>query len=1077
MSNRGDMRSSFSPDFHTRHISLDELTAADYYTRTMRKVKLHSLKALAPLLILAASGAPAAEYIPAHPRSPSEGFYQEMSMARLAQAGSGPVDTLSMLVIRVEFSDLGFSETYDSLYLANELRHLAEYYHGASAGRFGLGWEIAPGITELSFEAGYYGEDDIWEDRVAEMLIETVLDNDAGIDFSHFDAFALVHPGAGQETDFAGDSSWQLWSGFIDPVEMEETLADTLGTPGVPTGDLDGTDVFYVDNIMVLPEDASQDGMVFGSLGIYAYQIGSRLGMIPMYDTTPGGFPDSQGIGSFGLMGYGLYNASGFIPAFPCVFHRYLMGWVEPVTVTAGGRIRVRDINAFTEQDTAVVRVDIGQSEYFLLVGRMHDGDMDGRFDFTDLNGNGIPENEDTLLGAEFDYFLTSTTNPPGETGSGLLVWHIDETIIRGRLAVGRYPNDEPGMSGVDLEEADGVQDLDRPGGSHAFGSWGDSFRSGWYDLFGPGTIPSSSSNTGSPTGISVRDISAPGSVMSFTLDLEPARERTTGYVPGDVSGLGPVPVDLDGSGGMEIVQAADTGRVYIAHGFAGGSWDGSFEPVLDIPGASWTGSPVVTDIGGDTGLEIVLTSRDGRLHVYHTDGSAYPVDDDEDPGSLETGDSMLTMPLALEIDGEDGAEAVFAGSDGDTMHLFIVGADTPPAASRSIGAGVAVMAAARGRPASHPVLVRNGSGNDGVFILVWQEEAGMRAYTFFWMQSGNAIASRSWPLPGAIEPEAPLTAASGDIDRDGTDEMVVGLPGTGLVYIDTEGRIRRCGIPAGRISPPALADMDGDGVLETLLRDREALMVLTGFGTLVHGWPLSLPEKIGLLEPDGRPAQPVSADLDGDGALEVLFNVAGELRAYGISAAPVEGWTVRLGGDATVPFAFSRGDGDAMYLVASQGTDRVVAPDQRGTVFGSPESSVSRFETGAGFDSAADGWLMTRHDPGGTGRQGEPSGGGAPPGTVDAGSFICYPNPATGPSFRARADIAGRASVAVRLMNLEGAPVWSWSGSHDWPEGNVPFEVEVPLDGIAGGIYICLMEVRGEGWSWSGTRKVALIR
>ena len=103
---------------------------------------------------------------------------------------------------------------------------------------------------------------------------------------------------------------------------MEAVLADTLGTPGVPTNDLVAGDTFYVDNVMVLPENASQDGLIFGSLGIYAYQIGMRLGMIPMYDTTPSGYPDSQGIGAFGLMGYGLYNASGFIPAFPYAFHR-----------------------------------------------------------------------------------------------------------------------------------------------------------------------------------------------------------------------------------------------------------------------------------------------------------------------------------------------------------------------------------------------------------------------------------------------------------------------------------------------------------------------------------------------------------------------------------------------------------------------------------------------------------------------------------------------------------------------------------------------------------------------------------
>ncbi|MDD3643847.1 MAG: hypothetical protein PHQ19_10335, partial [Candidatus Krumholzibacteria bacterium] len=403
-----------------------------------------------------------------------------------------PVDTLDLLVIRVSFADLGFDEAvHDSVYFVNELRHLREYFIGASGGIFGLGSELAAGVTELSFDAAYYGDEDLWEERVAEILIEVVAKNDGAIDFSRYDAFALIHAGAGQETDFSGNSSWQLWSGFIDPLEMAEALADTLGTPGIPTNDLAGADTFYIDNVMVLPEDASQDGLVFGSLGIYCYQVGMRLGMIPLYDTTPGGFPDSQGIGAFGLMGYGLYNASGFIPAFPCAFHRYLMGWIEPIRVAGSGRIRLTDASGASGEPPALARIDIGPAEYLLLENRLHDFDLDGRFDFGDRNGNGIPENEDTLLGAEFDFFLTATTNPYRyeeidgrqvkitDTGSGLMVWHIDETIIRSRIAAGWYPNDVPRMSGVDLEEADGVQDLDKPGGSYAYGGWGDSYRAG----------------------------------------------------------------------------------------------------------------------------------------------------------------------------------------------------------------------------------------------------------------------------------------------------------------------------------------------------------------------------------------------------------------------------------------------------------------------------------------------------------------------------------------------------------------------------------------------------------------------
>ncbi|MCK4550278.1 MAG: hypothetical protein KAU49_08900, partial [Candidatus Krumholzibacteria bacterium] len=204
--------------------------------------------------------------IPAMPRGRPAGYYQQEALSGLLAGSFDTPDTLSLLVIRVSFSDLDFtSPPHDSLYFANEMRHTWEYFRGASAGAFGLGWEIAAGVTTLSFEAAYYGDDDLWEERVVEILMEAVAKNDDKIDFSLFDAFALIHPGAGQETDFAGDSPWQLWSGFIDPVEMRAVLADTLGRPGIPTNDLVAGDTFYVDNVMVLPENASQDGLVFGS--------------------------------------------------------------------------------------------------------------------------------------------------------------------------------------------------------------------------------------------------------------------------------------------------------------------------------------------------------------------------------------------------------------------------------------------------------------------------------------------------------------------------------------------------------------------------------------------------------------------------------------------------------------------------------------------------------------------------------------------------------------------------------------------------------------------------------------------
>ena len=168
---------------------------------------------------------------------------------------------------------------------------------------------------------------------MAELLIELVQKTDAAVDFSRYDAFAVIHAGAGQETDFNGDSKWQIASGFVNPGEMAEALEDTLGTPGVPTNDRVSGTAFPIDNLMVWPEEASQDGYTFGSLGIYAYQLGLRLGMVRSMTRPPTGIPIRRGSETSISMSYGIYNALGFVPAFPSAFNRYLMGWVKPVVV------------------------------------------------------------------------------------------------------------------------------------------------------------------------------------------------------------------------------------------------------------------------------------------------------------------------------------------------------------------------------------------------------------------------------------------------------------------------------------------------------------------------------------------------------------------------------------------------------------------------------------------------------------------------------------------------------------------------------------------------------------------------
>ncbi|UCF05641.1 MAG: hypothetical protein JSV33_00980 [bacterium] len=1042
----------------------------------------------------------------AHPRSSSNGRYQRMALERFLDGRSSTVDSLSILVFRVSFPDRDFKDgsidgiVHDSLYFANELRHVREYYDGASRGRFTPNTSMAPGVLQMSREEGYYGEEGFWQERVVEMLMEVVEAADMAIDFRPYDAIAIIHAGAGQETDIKSDSPEQLWSGFIDPGEMAEALADTLGTPGVPTNDSIGGEPHYIDNLMILPEDPSQDGQIFGSLGIYVYQVGLRIGMVQLFDTTPSDYPDSQGIGSFGLMGYGLYNAAGFIPAFPCAFHRYLMGWIDAMEVTHNSVEQIQDVNRHEPYSTHLLRVPLGSTEYFLIANRVHDSDFDGRFDFTDLNGNGIPENEDTLLGAEFDFFLTATTNPtvldtlPGGeivrrriTGSGLMIWHIDEGIIRRQLAIGRYPNDNRALKGVDLEEADGIQDLDRPSGKYGLGSHFDSYRKGNNDRFAGDTEPSSDNNCSVASGIEISGISEADSSMSITVSFDRPAEVTSLELAGSMRGLSPIPADVDGDGSEEMVVAADTGFIYLVYDAGEASWRTDVDTIRGITSFAWAGSPVLADVNYDDDLEIFITSRDASLHAVSHLGAFLQIDVDDSHGSLRLLGSSVSLPLVIEADGDDQPEVLALSSTADTVYGYLLYSSEIPSGggTRYVGREVVEWPLAPGRLASHPargIVIRSrGEIMDGFFFCAWQgEEGDLDLYYIPLRASGQeplvSMAPSHHRISGASFPWYLATPAAGDIDNDGSDEFVIGYPGLGLVYYSPSGGVWKVDLAGGRPSAPALEDLDRDGVLETALRDELALYLFTGFGILETGWPNALSDIYIDLETRSPPAPPILWDLDTDGKGEVLFLARGDLYAMRIDGTllpdwPLPGWIDDPGSPALVI-----GSGSMLHIfMAGDGTSLI---DQAGGgAVTDPVGLLARYS----FDypvATGRGWPFYRHDAGGSSRQDSSVWAGTVERYVEEESFIVYPNPATTGTFTVRVLLAAPAHVTVRIMNIEGELVREVTKRHDFPEGSrVYFEETVQTDEISSGVYLCYLEASGVGWQWNGRRKFAVLR
>ncbi len=590
-------------------------------------------------------------------------------------AGEKAPGTLNAIVLMCDFSDslmLGrhgqvpgdfpppmqtdrYYAAHDSVFFQHLMGDVEDYFDEVSGGRLTVNTTVHPRTVNLADPMWFYGNHPDQGEQQILMAARVVESLDAEIDFPAYDTVILVHAGAGEETDILGNSPEQIFSTYLDPADFAQAEEDSiLKTPyipaaGFPTGK-------GIDRVLVLPETEQQDPVGvfnggFGSLGVYCFEVGLHLGMLSLSDFTPSGFPDSQGIGQFGLMGYGLFVGLGFIPPHPCAFNKVLMGWLDPYEADVmSGKQWSLTPSEQPDSPTACARVSITGQEYWLLEYRLQDPNGDRRFTFSgDLNGNGLPDffdaNSDSgdgtptgkfdpdfdtrerVTDAEWDFSMSeNNARGPGElgAGSGVYVWHIDEGVILDVFdAPGNLFNADPTRKSVDLEEADQIQDLDsRQPSDFMLGGDDDSYRGEDTKVFDARTLPPTDTAGGAATGVVFRDFSDVvvdsqsyvavfetieywgyeyADMMTFSLTTE--MDSGTGPVltarrefPGgtDLSGSHVLVAPLETEGSLDqIILAGQSGEIFVL--------DGELNEFLDHDGDPATLEPFTTGTrGGD---------------------------------------------------------------------------------------------------------------------------------------------------------------------------------------------------------------------------------------------------------------------------------------------------------------------------------------------------------------------------------------------------------------------------------------------------------------------------------------------
>ena len=365
-----------------------------------------------------------------------------LSLLLLGSSEAAPsTGTIQVAFILSEFEDQEYQEDHDQ-----------DYFEDLAFGESNSMWEYYYEVSrgELNIQGDVYGPYTLDGDAAdygtenMEFVRDSVEIADDDIDYRDYDAVMVIHSGPGEESSGNSDDIWSIhW-----PYSIET--------------DDDG---YEIEQITQAPEYQYSSGER-NPLGVWVHEFGHELGLPDLYDTDN----SSEGIGHWGVMASGSWADHGETPVYFSAWSRYWLGWVDPIVITD-------DINNLElepiENDGNVYLLPIpgnwsNSNEYYLL------------------------ENRQQL---KYDSYL------PGE---GLLIWHIDEDVIYSKWNSNSVNNDED-HKGVDLEEADGEDDLDY---STNRGDSGDPYNSG---SFTKDTYPNSLAYNGTESGWKIENIETSG--------------------------------------------------------------------------------------------------------------------------------------------------------------------------------------------------------------------------------------------------------------------------------------------------------------------------------------------------------------------------------------------------------------------------------------------------------------------------------------------------------------------------------------------------------------------------------------
>jgi len=383
------------------------------------------------------------------------------AVAVLVQFPDHPADTGAHP--RSAYQELLFSQ---GVYPTGSLR---DYWNTVSYGQFDLAGDVTGWHTTTENYDDYYNDGNYGLSyggyrvaRAAALLADPTVDfgqfdndgpdgiPDSGDDDGIVDLFMVYH--AGPDGADTGDPN-DIWS--------------HMSHLGYTTNDMGANGSYiYIEDYDIQAEER-QDGTLSG-ISVACHEMGHLLGLPDQYDYNR----YDLGTGLWSLMSYGAWGADGLDDRYPSyldAWSRSELGWTNVINLDQD------------QEDLIIPPAETDDTVYTLW--------RDGSPDYD-----------------EWFYLENRQQLPPEPTlvGEGLLIYHI----YSGAHGFGF------GYSDLDIEQADGLDDLDNGDGERPdpdednIGDDGDPFPGSTGNTrFAHDTDPSSDDDGGQPTGIEVSDI------------------------------------------------------------------------------------------------------------------------------------------------------------------------------------------------------------------------------------------------------------------------------------------------------------------------------------------------------------------------------------------------------------------------------------------------------------------------------------------------------------------------------------------------------------------------------------------